>query len=261
MVDNVAMSRPDPTDKLAATAPRSTNRILIGGLIALISVAIVVALLFIGIGKSSTNSPAGGSTAQSTAGTPAVASQAVPKGALGFGQALVVNPDVTGVPTLDVFEDPQCPACKLFETTYGSTVQQLVAAKQVKLVVHTMTFLDGMLRNDSSVRAANGAFCAADQGKFYDYMSAVYAAQPAKEGTGWTDAQLEALATQVGVADVATWKSCQSTLQYKAHIDALEVTSEKGGVTGTPTIKINGTVFKLNGNVAEFVTAIQAAKG
>jgi protein-disulfide isomerase len=172
-----------------------------------------------------------------------------------------VNPDATGVPTLDVFEDPQCPACKLFETTYGSTVQQLVAAKQVKLVVHTMTFLDGMLRNDSSVRAANGAFCAADQGKFYDYMSAVYAAQPAKEGTGWTDAQLEALATQVGVADLGTWKSCQSTLQYKAHIDALEVTSEKGGVTGTPTIKINGTVFKLNGNVAEFVTAIQAAKG
>ena len=183
MGENVAMSRPDPTQKLAATAPRSTNRILIGGLIALVSVAIVIALLFIGIGKSSTNSPAGGATPATPGATPAVASQAVPKGALGFGQAMVVNPDATGVPTLDVYEDPQCPACKLFETTYGPTVTQLVEAKQVKLVVHTMTFLDAMLRNDSSVRAANGAFCAADQGKFYDYMSAVYAAQPAKEGT------------------------------------------------------------------------------
>ncbi|MEI2825697.1 MAG: hypothetical protein V9F04_04375 [Dermatophilaceae bacterium] len=103
------MSRPDPTQKLAATAPRSTNRILIGGLIALVSVAIVIALLFIGIGKSSTNSPAGGATPATPGATPAVASQAVPKGALGFGQAMVVNPDATGVPTLDVYEDPQCP--------------------------------------------------------------------------------------------------------------------------------------------------------
>ena len=255
------MSRPDPTDKLAATAPRSTNRILIGGLIALVSVAIVVALLFIGIGKSSTNSPAGGSTAQSSAGTPAVASQAVPKGALGFGQAMVVNPDATGVPTLDVFEDPQCPACKLFETTYGSTVQQLVAAKQVKVVVHTMTFLDRNLRNDSSVRAANAAFCAADQGKFREYMSATFAAQPAQEGVGWTEAQLATIAQSVSITGSAldTWKTCQQGLTYAAHIAALEINSERSGVNGTPTALLNGKKMNLSGlDAAGFRAAVKA---
>ncbi|MBP9919288.1 MAG: thioredoxin domain-containing protein [Dermatophilaceae bacterium] len=279
------MPRPDATDKLAATAPSSTNRILIGGLIALVSVAVVVALLFIGIGKSNPGSSgtpaitagsgasAGTGGAAATGGTaptgatsaPGTANPAsngaVPKGALGFGQAMVVNPHAQGVPTLDVYEDPQCPACALFEGRYGPTVAQLVQNNQVKLVVHTMTFLDMMLRNDSSVRAANGAFCAADQGKFYPYMGAVYAAQPAKEGTGYTDDQLKQFAVSVGVADLATWQTCQQSLTYQAHIAALEDTSEKSGVTGTPTIKINGTVLKLTGNPAELTAAVQAAKG
>ena len=65
----------------------------------------------------------------------------------------------------------------------------------------------------------------------------------------------------VGVADLATWQTCQQSLTYQAHIAALEDTSEKSGVTGTPTIKINGTVLKLTGNPAELTAAVQAAKG
>lgn len=96
----------------------------------------------------------------------------VPTGAVGFGGPLVLNPSApAGVPTLDLYEDPQCPICQQFEAIFGTAIGEVAKNNEAKVVVHTMTFLDYNLRNDSSVRAANGAFCAADQGKFREYIA------------------------------------------------------------------------------------------
>ena len=43
-------------------------------------------------------------------------------------------------------------------------------------------FLDDNLRNDSSTRAGNAAFCAADAGKFQEFHDAVFPNQPAQRG-------------------------------------------------------------------------------
>ncbi len=186
----------------------------------------------------------------------------VPAGATGFGGPLVLNPNApAGVPALDLFEDPQCPICQQFETFFGASIGELAKNNEAKVVVHTMTFLDRNLHNDSSVRAANGAFCAADQGKFRDYMSATYAAQPTQEGIGWTDAQLGVIAQSVGLTGSAldTWKTCQQGLTYAAHIAALETNSERSGVHGTPTALLNGKSMNLSGlDAAGFRTAVKA---
>lgn len=251
------MPRPDATDKLAATAPAQTNRLIVGGLVAILTLGAIFAAIFLGINNSSKNSS---TPAASGAGSVATASTATPKGATEFGGPMVVNPDApANVPVLDIFEDPQCPICAQFEQIYGPIVKGLVQTNGAKLVVHTMTFLDTNLKNDSSVRAANGAFCAADQGKFYEYMSQVYANQPAKEGTGYTDDQLAAFALKAGVADQQAWATCQATLKYKAHTLALETNTEKSGVTGTPTVKVAGQTIKLTGNATDITDAVKAA--
>ena len=124
-----------------------------------------------------------------------------PSAATGPGGGIVVNPGKAkpGAPTLDLYEDFQCPICGQLEKLFGAQIRSLAAAGDVKLVTHTMSFLDDNLHNDSSLRAASAAACAADAGRFGPYHDAVYAGQPAKEGQGYTDAQLEGFAKTAGI--------------------------------------------------------------
>ncbi|MBK8469130.1 MAG: thioredoxin domain-containing protein [Candidatus Phosphoribacter sp.] len=265
------MSSSEPTEP--AEQARPGNRPLLNALVAAVTVLALAVAFLAGqlVGGPADPSPVAGAAATgSAAATPsATAATAakpaptgpVPQGATGFGGPIVVNPQApVGVPTLDLYEDPQCPVCKEFEQIYGPTIADLLATNRARLVVHTMTFLDGNLRNDSSARAANASFCAADQGRFLTYVSAVYDGQPAREGEGWTDAQLEAFAGQVGVADLATWRTCQTQARYAAHIAALEKNSEKAGVSGTPTLKVNGTLVRLTGNPVDITAVVTPAK-
>lgn len=175
---------------------------------------------------------------------------ALPAGASALGSGYPAFQDVTAkpnAPTMDVFEDFQCPACRAFEGAFGSTLESAAKAGDVKVVYHIKNFLDGNLRNDSSTRAGNAAFCAADAGKFQDFHDVIYKNQPAQEGTGWTNAQLKDLAQQAGVTGDAltTWGKCFDLNKYVDYIRSVEDKSTKDGVTGTPTIWLNGQVLDL----------------
>ena len=70
-------------------------------------------------------------------------------------------------------------------------------------------FLDDKTGAKNSTPAANGAFCAADDGKFQEFHNAVFASQVA-EGEDVTDAQLGAWAATAGITGDAltTWQKC-----------------------------------------------------
>jgi protein-disulfide isomerase len=132
----------------------------------------------------------------------------------------------------------------------------------VKLVVHTLRFLDDALKNDSSVRSAGAAACAADANKYLPYHAVVFAAQPAKEGEGYTDAQLTAFATQAGIAGPAmtTWQQCTTSGKHKQYVLDVQEASDKAGITGTPTVKLNGNdISKSLENPATAGAALDAA--
>jgi protein-disulfide isomerase len=244
------MPRPDAAQKLADVAPRSgPSRAVIAAVVVVVAVLAVLGALFAGRLGQNDAAPAG-----TTAG--------VPVGASGLGQPLVLNPGAPATaPVLDLYEDPQCPVCKEFEALFGAQIDALVKANEAKVVVHTMTFLDANLRNDSSTRAANAAYCAADQGIFREYTEAVFAGQPEQEGKGWTDAELKAFASAAGVPDVARWQTCQSALTYKAHAAAVNDNALKGGVRGTPTVQLNGTTLALDTlDPSTFRATVLAAK-
>ncbi len=236
-------------DKARAAAPRQgANRAVIGAVVAvLVIVGVVVAIV---LGSGGTATP-GGSTAP--------ASSALPAGATGPGGGIVVNPGKAraGAPTLDLYEDFQCPICGQLEKLFGAQIRSMAAAGDVKLVTHTMSFLDDNLKNDSSLRAASAAACAADAGRFGPYHDAVFAGQPAKEGQGYTDAQLQTFATQAGITGSAltTWQQCVKSGQHTAYARAVQTQSEKDGVFGTPTLKLNGTVLDLQKLTPAYLTA------
>ena len=174
---------------------------------------------------------------------------AVPAGAASLGAGYPAFQDVTlaaGAPTLDVYEDFQCPACKSFEDQLGSTVEDLASQGKVKLVYHVKNFLDDNLRNDSSTKAGNAAFCAADAGKFQEFHDQAYANQPS-EGAGYTDAELKGFAQAAGISGSAleTWQQCYDAGKYVDYVNSVETKSFEDGVRGTPTLRLDGTDLDL----------------
>ncbi len=246
------MPRPNVSTNTAVSSTGGSNRRLLAVLVVLgIVAAIVVAVL---IGGRNSDASAGGAASIADAGNSSDAGEpAVPRGALGFGQAMVVGQAREGAPTLDIYEDPQCPMCGRFEAVFGETIRDLVESGQARLQVHTMSFLDVNLRNDSSRRAANAMFCAADEGAFAEYQTAVFQGQPDREGSGWTDAEFEQFATDVGLQDSAldSWRSCQESMKYLPHVQALQEASTQNGVRGTPTVHLNGAPLQLGGLTPE----------
>lgn len=173
-----------------------------------------------------------------------------PKGATGPTGGIVVNADKVkaGAPTLDIYEDFQCPACEQLEKAVGPTIKQMSEAGEVKVAYHIKNFLDANLGNDSSTRAGNAAACAADVGAFQAFHDQVYAHPPAKEGDGYTDAQLEQFATGAGIsgANLVTWKKCVADKKYDSYIKGVDEATAKAGVNSTPTLQVNGKTFDLS---------------
>ena len=240
--------------KIAAATPKSQQRkganpVVVATVVVVVIVAAVVTAVILGSQDKKAATTAGGSS--------------IPKGATAMGSGIVVNPDApAGVPTLDVYEDFQCPICAEFEHRFGADIEALAEKGQVKLVFHTLSFLDANLRNDSSNRAANAASCAADQDKFLEYHSAAFGAQPLKEGAGFTDAALKAAAEKVGITGAAltTWEKCYTDRAHNQYVESVQTQSEKDGVNGTPTLKLNGKAVTLEGFTAEsLAAAVKAA--
>lgn len=224
--------RPDASKKMATVTPKSgPNVVVIGTIVAaLVVVAVVVAIV---IGN---NSKSGSST---------TAAQSVPAGVTGGTDGgVVANPSTpkSNAPTLDIYEDFQCPNCGQLEKAIGAELASLAKAGDVKLVMHTLSFLDDNLNNDSSKRAANAAACAADADKFLEYHAAVFAAQPAKEGDGYTNAKLTEFATTAGITGpaLATWQKCTTSGAHNQYVADVQTASGKAGVNSTPTVKLNG---------------------
>ena len=238
-------SRPDASAKLKAAAPKQgPNRILIGGVVAAVAIIGIVLAVILG---SSSNGSSGAS-----------GSSALPQGATGTGGGIVANASTAkaGAPTLDLYEDFQCPVCGKLEQAFGQQVSTMAKAGDIKLVVHMMSFLDAKLGNDASVRAAAAAACAADQGKFLDYHGVVYANQPAQEGAGYTDADLMGFASKAGISGSAltTWTTCFDTKTHLGYAKDVETAAEKAGVFSTPTLKLNGKDLPLQQLSQQYLT-------
>ncbi len=169
----------------------------------------------------------------------------VPKGVQAPAGGVVVG---TGTkPAMDVWEDFQCPACKALEDALGTYIESLGTSGKVKLTYHMLSFLDQNLNNDSSLRAANAAGCAQDQGKFRVYHNEIYKNQPAKEGTGYTNDQLIQFGKNVGIPDMTTFQTCVNKLTYQSWVNNVQQSGDTAQITQTPTIEIDGKKLDFSG--------------
>lgn len=233
---NIPGGRDSRQAKIAAAAPPdpARNRLVFGVLLALIVIGAVIAAITLG---SKTN------TAVSSPAT----GTAVPAGAAGMGQGVVITtvPLKAGAPTLDIYEDFQCPICAQVHTLIGGTINEMAASGEAKVVYHVLSFLDDNLKNSFSKPVANAAMCAAPAGKFREFHDAALEGQT-KEGEDVPAAAVEGFATKAGISGSALdqWKTCQASNTYAAYVASVQDAGSRAGVTGTPTYRLNGTDIK-----------------
>lgn len=171
--------------------------------------------------------------------TPVPSDAALPTGAAAPTYGVTVG---TGGPTLELFEDFQCPACGSFEAKSGATITDLVNSGKVKVQYQMMNFIDQNVGNDASLRATAAFGCAVDAGKAQEYHSTVYKNQPANEGEGFTNEQLIQFGADSGItgADFTTFSECVNSQKYAGWSQLLQKYAEEQGVQSTPTVFLNG---------------------
>jgi protein-disulfide isomerase len=141
--------------------------------------------------------------------------------------------------TIDVYQDFGCPVCKQFEQQSGSTIDQIVAAGQAKVIYHPVAILDQHFADRYSSRASAASGWAADAGVLAPYLKLLYENQPEEGGPGLPDAKLIALGEQAGGGP--GFASCVQSGRYGPWTAGVTDQASKDGLQGTPTVKVDGT--------------------
>jgi protein-disulfide isomerase len=140
--------------------------------------------------------------------------------------------------TLDVWNDYQCPACRVFALeVLPKLMDAYVKTGQVKIVYHDLIVIDVVTGGHESADAANAARCAADQGKFWRYQDWLWANQGAEGSGAYSTARLVELGTRAGL-DMSTFQTC---VENGAHSSDVQAESSAGpAIDATPTVLVNG---------------------
>ena len=170
------------------------------------------------------------------------------------GYGIVLNP--TATPTIDVWVDYQCPACRSFEVLNGGYLNEIIAQKKAKVVFHPLTFIGA-----ESIIAANAAACAADENKFVDMNLALFQNQAGSENSGkWQGDVMLAIGESIGIKS-ESFKQCVREGNYVKWTRNVTDASASKNVNSTPTIRINGKDLDRNteyGDPVKFKAALAA---
>lgn len=148
-----------------------------------------------------------------------------------------------GVPKVAIYLDYQCPSCRALEAYFGAEFEKLAANGEISLQYNTMTFLDVKLGNNSSTRAAIAAACADTVGKYSAYHDQTFLNQPLQEGAGYTEQQIRvAIPAAAGITgdNLVKFQQCYDSRATADYVKGTDEAATKAGITGTPTITING---------------------
>ncbi|MEV0002170.1 thioredoxin domain-containing protein [Micromonospora sp. NPDC050980] len=178
-----------------------------------------------------------------------------PPGANDAGTGIVEG---SGPVTIDLYEDYLCPICKQFQQTNGETLNQLVSEGKAKLVFHPVAFLNRYSTTQYSTRASAASGCAAEGGKFREFTDQLFARQPAEGSAGLSNDELIDIGAGVGL-NRDDFASCVNAGTYTSWTEHVTEEASKSGVTGTPTVKVNGT--ELEDKSPDGIKAAVAAAG
>lgn len=165
-----------------------------------------------------------------------------------------------GAPVLiEVFEDFQCPACKTYSEQIAPQVADAyVATGDVYYVFRHFPFLDDNAPRKESDQAANASMCAADENRFWDYHDMLFANWNGENQGAFNDKRLVAFAEALDL-EMPAFNQCFEANLHKDEIDSDLLSGRDFGVTGTPSVLVNGRIL-TPGRVPSFADISEAVE-
>jgi protein-disulfide isomerase len=148
---------------------------------------------------------------------------------------------------VEEFSDFQCPYCAQF----ALNAQAGFIEKYVKTGKVYFTYIPFSFIGPESVRAAEAAYCAADQNKFWEFHDALFKNQGGENTGVFSDNKLIGFAQKTGL-NMAEFRSCFDSGKYKEKVQTDLNDGKARGVTGTPS-------FIVNGQKPVFANALESA--
>ena len=159
------------------------------------------------------------------------------------GSPIMGNPSATI--TIVEWGDYQCTFCyKFHQSTLNTIKHDFIETGKVKLV-----FKDFPLNGPDSVLAAEAAYCAQDQGKYWQYHDELYK-NWGGERTGWiTRDSLDKFATTVSL-DLEKFDKCLDEHRYLERVNQMYEFGREIGIDATPSFLVfsNEKIIKIIGN-------------
>lgn len=156
--------------------------------------------------------------------------------------------------TVVEFADLRCPYCEQFFTNTEPQLEaDYVNTGKIKFAFRQYAFL-----GPASTVAANAVECANEQGKFWDMHDYFYKNQPPETDTSmYTTDKLTQVAGTLGM-DTTKFQSCLTANTYSKNVTDDFNAGQQGGVTGTPSFFINGSLIVGAVPYDQLKTAIDA---
>lgn len=143
---------------------------------------------------------------------------------------------------IDEYADFQCPYCRrFFENTEALLMNNYVANGTVYFVYHSF----GEFIGPESSAAAEAAYCAGDQNKFWQMSSTLYANQTGENVGAFNDRRIQAFAELIEL-NMEEFNSCLDTNKYADLIKQDGEDALAAGIQATPSFVLTYTV---NGEV------------
>ncbi len=244
-------------------APRSSNTKWIalgigGGCVVLLCLGAVVALAVTGFWQFAT---------KTTVAPTAIIEQVVPI------TPQLVQPDPTRAPAaaplgvgntlgdpnapvkITEYADFQCPYCmRYWQETEPQIIDQYVKTGKVFYEYRS----GGAFLGPESGAAAEAAYCAGDQGKFWEYRDTLFSHWTGENVGDFSDHNLQQYAASAGL-DQQTFNDCLASGKYAARIQQDAKDARAAGVSATPSFLINGKLLEGALPFAAFQQMIEAA--
>lgn len=160
------------------------------------------------------------------------------------------------------YSDFQCPFCKRFaDETEHPIIDDYIRAGKVYFTYRTMgNFVSDNIQQGGteSRNSAMAAYCAADQGRFWDYKDSLFANWKGEDVGSYTQKRLITMAESIGL-NVDDFSQCLKSDKYRDQVEQDEADGRAAGVTGTPAFLINGELLTGAQPYETFRQAIEAA--
>jgi protein-disulfide isomerase len=129
------------------------------------------------------------------------------------------------------YSDFNCVHCKNFWVeSEEQLVNDYIKTGKVYFQYVPMSFI-----SPTSFTAAEAAYCAMDQEKFWEYHDYLFA----NYGADFTSPMLKAIAQQIGL-DMSAYNSCFNSGKYQLKVQQDLQSAQSQGINSTPTFVVNG---------------------